>query len=64
MDNECDGEVPEYENDETKNLIDLKFVICFRVVLRNGASSLADAGLYIKLERISSCFYPNSYKTS
>ena len=46
MDNECDGEVPEYENDETKNLIDLKFVICFRVVLRNGASR--DAGLYIK----------------
>ena len=49
MDNECYDAVPGYENDETKNLVDLEFVICYRVVKIINASSYIKLGLMTKL---------------
>ena len=49
MDNECYDAVPGYENDETKNLVDLEFVICYRVAEIINASSYVKLGLMTKL---------------
>ena len=40
---------PGYENDETKNLVDLEFVICYRVAEIINASSYVKLGLMIRL---------------
>ena len=39
MDNEYRDVIPEYKNDETKNLVDLEFVICVRVAIMINAES-------------------------